>query len=828
MKQQIAILICFLIYSILGLGQVQEGLVVEQNSGKKPVGGVEIIFADAVPTTSASDGQFRLVFQDKQPGDLIFKESIRKAGYELVNAKDFEIVSISSNNKLAIDVILAVAGTVDAAKKAYYDISDQALWAGFQREKQQLRKDLEAAQLSQQDYLTQISRLQEQYDRQQGQLDALAEKFARINFDDVAPVYEEALNFFKAGRIDEAITQLEDTDPAKRTEEILAEEERLSLAQQEIDLQKEALADEKKQQIETVQLLADMYNLKFDPQKAENQYDQLLRLDSTNLEIITDAAIFFRDQDRYQKAEPLFQKIIVHPESKKWERTLSLGILGEIYQATGRPELAFAAFRDYSRQFEVLVTENVDSPVFKSSQSVGYRFLGDMYETYGDLDSALLFYRKYHQLNDALVRENPEETHYKNLLMTAYFKMGNVYAYREQLDTLGLLWKKGFGLSEELYRDHPEDFGWKDAYAENMVTMGMYYEKVEKPDSAFLNYRTAYAIKRELLETYPQVSAFKEGMSRIYLKMGDMYVAGNQLDSALLFFRKNTILQQELAEGNPVSSAVKRSLGMAYSNLGDTYVLAGMLDSAKLVLLSANQLITEIYQINPQNPDSKNKLAISHWQLGDIHRQLTDKDLAQSSFEKAEQLWTELIRDFPQYAVFQQYQGMVRVDLERLAGMTKEDLIVEQKVGKVFPMEDQIDRESNYDIKVALLQTVIDTLQGIGSAHPGHAMVQEELARAYGFLSWYHLCNGQFDQAETAAGQSLDLEPEHERANIYLALSLWMQGEQQPAEKILTAWKEKDCGDDPCRSIILDKLQELEGLGVAQSDLPAIRTFIEE
>ncbi len=195
------------------------------------------------------------LYSRTKKGDLIFFTEIKKAGYELVNGKDLEILKISNTERLGEDIILAKAGVVDAAKKEYYGISDKALLAGFEKEKRLLRERLQKKELEQQEYLNQVTALQEQYDQQKQNLDALAEKFARVNFDDVTPVYQEALQLFKVGKIKEAIANLESINPAKRTEEIIKEEKRIVGAQAELDAQRAALAKEKQQQIANLRLL---------------------------------------------------------------------------------------------------------------------------------------------------------------------------------------------------------------------------------------------------------------------------------------------------------------------------------------------------------------------------------------------------------------------------------------------------------------------------------------------------------------------------------------------------------------------------------------------
>ena len=100
------LLTAILIFTLSGFAGIviQKGQVREQNSGKKGIPGVQIIFKDAIATVSDGAGYFLLVFQNKKPGQLIFKKQIYKDGYELVNEKDFDIVKISDTDSLGVDI----------------------------------------------------------------------------------------------------------------------------------------------------------------------------------------------------------------------------------------------------------------------------------------------------------------------------------------------------------------------------------------------------------------------------------------------------------------------------------------------------------------------------------------------------------------------------------------------------------------------------------------------------------------------------------------------------------------------------------------------------
>ena len=102
---------------------IQNGLVREQNSGKRPVADVQVIFSQAVPATSDQSGKFRLAFKDKKAGDLVFMTEITKKGYELVNDKELQHVKLSSSDQLGTDIIVAKAGVSDANLSDFIETS---------------------------------------------------------------------------------------------------------------------------------------------------------------------------------------------------------------------------------------------------------------------------------------------------------------------------------------------------------------------------------------------------------------------------------------------------------------------------------------------------------------------------------------------------------------------------------------------------------------------------------------------------------------------------------------------------------------------------------
>lgn len=102
-------------------------------------------------------------------------EKIEKSGYEIVNKKELEVLTIGNTDRLPTDVIMAETDFLVAAKKEYYDVSDAALSTAFEREKTGLRQQLQQSQITQTPFLEQKKALQEQYDAQKIVLYVMAE-----------------------------------------------------------------------------------------------------------------------------------------------------------------------------------------------------------------------------------------------------------------------------------------------------------------------------------------------------------------------------------------------------------------------------------------------------------------------------------------------------------------------------------------------------------------------------------------------------------------------------------------------------------------------------
>jgi len=703
----------FFCFSLSINAQVQYGKVREINSNKRPLSGVQIVFSDAVPTTSDTYGAFRLAFSGKKPGDLIFLDEARKQGYELVNQKELEVVKISSSDTLGKDIILAKVGTIDAAKKLYYEVSDSALISAFQRERNQFRKELQEARIGQEEYGEKLTVLQEQFDLQQEKLDALASTFARVNFDDVGELYEEALNLFKAGDIIGSQEKLESADPIRQTDKNLKERERIQNAEEIIAREKAANEANIQENIQAIRLLVETYLVTLDFAKAEKLYDSLIKLDSTDLELLEETAAFYNEQHLYTKAMRLFLKIIDLPDVESFQKALAHGDLGDIYTVTGNLNKAMVEFRLSNQILKELYLVNPNQIFLKHNLAVSNARLGETHLSMGDLDSAIIFFEKYNNLS----RENnltfPDNTTYKNSLAISIERLGLAYRSLGNFNLALEFFEDQTKLLEELSDLIPGNSQFKNNLAVSFSRLGETHMSLGNLERALHFFERYNQLENELYVAFPNKVIYKKGLANSYEKLGDIQTALENFELALEFYEEDNQLAIELFESYPKNVTFKNGLGISYSRLGYSYQLLDDLDQALKYYQEDYKLAKELYEADSQNVSFKGFLSISYSNLGDFYMNLEKFDQALEFFEDSHNLAVSLLEGQPQNVDF------------------KDDLALSHsRLGDVQGFLGNFDQElMNYEKSLELSKELHDE-------YPQNMFFKDGLATAYSRTAW--------------------------------------------------------------------------------------------
>ncbi len=198
----------FLFAGIMAKAQmVQYGKVVEMNSHGKKLSGVSItipLAKDCQPTSSESNGTFRLCFGKHQTGDVVFGIRAQKYGYEVVNVHVSDRWTLTTKDTLKI--VMAPTEKLKEARLKYYDLIETACISRFDETNAFLREQYVNGYLSSDEYEYWLAAAQSELQRAYSEMEDLANSFACINTDDMDDVASKVFENLNRGDVETAMS----------------------------------------------------------------------------------------------------------------------------------------------------------------------------------------------------------------------------------------------------------------------------------------------------------------------------------------------------------------------------------------------------------------------------------------------------------------------------------------------------------------------------------------------------------------------------------------------------------------------------------------------
>ena len=251
-----------------------KGLVTEQNSGNKPIAGVQIKALGSTPEQTDNAGFFQLVFTSKKPGDRIIVSEISKKGFEIVNKDVVNNWLIPGNPGDKTKIVMCPEGLIAQNTLKYYNISLASLTNSYESRIKSLQEKMAKAEIDSKTYGELAKTLSEQFENQQKQLEELACKFASENFDDCSAVHKQAFEAFKLGKITEAIRILESVN----SETEIAKAKQQQSKAKKLMVQSDSIIQ---QNLKKLMFQADLYTSEFRFEDAERTFEIAVNSDTT-------------------------------------------------------------------------------------------------------------------------------------------------------------------------------------------------------------------------------------------------------------------------------------------------------------------------------------------------------------------------------------------------------------------------------------------------------------------------------------------------------------------------------------------------------------------
>ncbi len=200
-------LTCFctaLLISVSLSAQVsQKGNVRIFNSQHTPLPGVQLMAIGAPATDTDNNGEFCFHFLNHKAGTAISSPQAYKKGYEVVNSDMLNGWILSE--KRSLDIVMAPEGTIEEQKNHYYAIAIAHFSKLRNKTVQEINHLYAQQKITQAERAQRLKELAEENHTFMNMLDKYAEKFARINPDDITQIEKQVLKLVEDGKLTEAI-----------------------------------------------------------------------------------------------------------------------------------------------------------------------------------------------------------------------------------------------------------------------------------------------------------------------------------------------------------------------------------------------------------------------------------------------------------------------------------------------------------------------------------------------------------------------------------------------------------------------------------------------
>lgn len=206
-----------MLFSFAEAQVVQRGVVLEMNSGNRPLAGVEIRATGAAPSDSDQEWQFVLSFVSSLPGDPLLLDGVYKKGFEMVNREKVDNWNLSSDAVLKI--VLGRTEMIDALRKKYYQIGVSASEREYHAALVELETRRKLQRLTDEEYVRRVDSLSQVQVTLKRRLEVYAMRFARLNRDELERTEQQALELLDKGDMEGAIRLYE----SMHTDSVLAQ-----------------------------------------------------------------------------------------------------------------------------------------------------------------------------------------------------------------------------------------------------------------------------------------------------------------------------------------------------------------------------------------------------------------------------------------------------------------------------------------------------------------------------------------------------------------------------------------------------------------------------
>jgi tetratricopeptide (TPR) repeat protein len=406
--KRIIIFVLLLLSGLLNAQITVKGIVTEQNSGNKPIQGVQIKALGSTPELTDNAGLFQLIFANKKAGDRIIVSEISKKGYEIVNKDLVNNWLITNNLNERTKIVMCPEGIIAQNTLKYYDISLSGLTKGYNDRNKLLKEQLDKSEIDVKTFSKLADSLAQQFQNQQKQLEELSDKFARENFDDCSEIHQKAFDAFRQGNIEEAILLLETVNSEAEITKANIQQIKAEHLINEGEVMRVQSKNIIQQNIDKLKFQADLYVTSFRFQEAEQCFETIMNADTSNFDHVFAFAVFLNKQKQYNKGINILNKALTHAKTDHNKSTVlnNLAFLYFDINQYDKAEYAYTEALNINRALAKINPQIYNSDVAKTLNS-----LATLQFDMNQFNKAEANYNDALKINRTLAKTNPQLYH---------------------------------------------------------------------------------------------------------------------------------------------------------------------------------------------------------------------------------------------------------------------------------------------------------------------------------------------------------------------------------------------------------------------------------
>ena len=479
-------------------------------------------------TNSDVNGDFSLPIKSKS----FYINKITKTGYEPADADLLSTQFVCSANPLII--LLANSAELreerNKVSRKLYDNLNQKL----KEQQEKLDKLLNEKKISEEKYREEINLLYSKYDKNDALVREMAEKYSKLDFDQLNYFDQKVSELIMNGNLTEADSILRTKgDINQRRKELDA----LNTANDEVrnNLEKsEAVAKAQAEELATDYFHHfEICKLSFEFDSAAYYIKERASLfNSTNIDFLNEAGDFFRDYACiYDEALLFYEKALEQTKKEYGENHVdaatSYNNIASIYKKQGKYDEALERYNKALDIWKSILSENhVDV-------ALSYNNIASVYDTQGKYNEALELYNKALNILKSILGENHVciATSYNNIAMV-YDKQGK---YDEALE----LYNKALDILKPILSEN-------HVYvATSYNNIASVYDKQGKYDEALELYNKALDIYKSTLgENHVDVATSYNIIASAY------YLQGKYDEALELYYKALNIYKSILGDNH--------------------------------------------------------------------------------------------------------------------------------------------------------------------------------------------------------------------------------------------------------------------------------------